>query len=595
MPRPRWLTRKNTLVVVLSAIFPWLPPVLFEKIDFMFHLNHQIDWYYNLSGNRLPVDMASFAAWGIVAAYFLRPRWAILQIALSALIVWALFYVACPVYGPGGVWQPECYNTGPDGFVGVRLAGVMFCFGTLPVIVKVADKAQLLNRRLRPLLALFGGAVLTVVMVWFPLSSWFSGVTYLQPSVILQETVVIGIPQIATGVLGARIGKSLKLGTASGLAALVFVSASNWTSSCPGCDRNWIYLLIPSWTFFAFLGSVTELGLPPRINLPKLPGWLSTLRMKDVQRVGTALVITVCVSTVVVNAYWDPSVLYASSLSPGPGQLILGKPYYPYVGAYYNSTQYRICCVEVGVSISMKDPGLLAPHNFLMAGIGIQSPNCCVDGWDFGWRADVFLLSNSSLIISGSSWQTCDGSANCGGYIWEQLWYHSQVTINPQNISTPIFLRMNWTTTTVNGVSRGVVNWYYNTTGTPWTLYGRYMPDRRLGTYFDIGLSGGPVSTVPQGTTLLSQFGVASKTRVSGWSALLLDPSFQLPNGTRHDMEHANAIQGDYSFWKFRYRWGGLPYPGVTARANTIDPTTPPDMVEFSYTGGTLRNFSPLW
>src|SRR5205807_1162357 len=83
-------------------------------------------------------------------------------------------------------------------------------------------------------------------------------------------------------------------------------------------------------------------------------------------------------------------------------------------------------------------------------GIGVQSPNCCVDGWDFGWRADVLLLPNGSLMISGSSWETCDGNANCGGYFWEHLWYHSQTTLNPQNISTPIYLRMQWEPVTVD-------------------------------------------------------------------------------------------------------------------------------------------------
>src|SRR5438445_10727948 len=95
------ITPKNILRVILLVIFPWLPPYLFEKTDFYFHLTHQVDWYYNLSGNRLLVDMASFAVWGIVVAYLLRPRWAIVQIALNALLVWVLFYVACPVYGPG--------------------------------------------------------------------------------------------------------------------------------------------------------------------------------------------------------------------------------------------------------------------------------------------------------------------------------------------------------------------------------------------------------------------------------------------------------------------------------------------------------------
>jgi hypothetical protein len=587
-------TPKNLLRVTLFAVFPWLPPVLFEKIDFYFHLTHNPDWYYNLSGYRLLVDLASFAVWGIVAAYLLRPRWALVQIALNSLLVWILFYVACPVYGPGGVWQPECYNVGPDGLVGLRLFGIMFCYGALPVLLKAASKEDGLDRKIRPALAVTSGTALTVVMIWFPVSAWFSGVTLLPLFLIFQTLILIGLPQIATGILAARIGRSLKIGTVSGIVSLLFTSIVYWTPECPGCDRSSLFLFAPLWAVFALLGSITELGLPSLLRLPKLSGWLGTVRMEDARRVGLALVLTVCLWPLVAREFWDPTVLYASSMSASPGKLTLGQPYYPYVGGYYNSAQYRICCVEVGVSISMANPRLLSRDNFLIAGMGVQSPNCCVDGWDFGWRADVFLLPNSTLIISGSSWETCDGNGNCGGYLWEHLWYHSQITLNPQNISTPIYLRMNWEPVTVDGQLRSLVSWYYNTTGIPWTQFGSYLPDRRLGTYFDIGLSGGPASEIPEGSAFLYQFGVASKLPVSGWSATLFHPSFQY-QGSWRTMERANVVQGDFSYWKVSYRWGGRPYPGVTARANLLDSTLPAGIVTFSYTGGTMKDFTPLW
>ena len=587
-------TRKNILRAVLLAIFPWIPPVLFEKTDFYFHLTHNPDWYYNLSGNRLLVDLASFAVWGIVAAYLLRPRWAFLQIALSALLVWVLFYVACPIYGPGGVWQPECYYSGPDGLVGLRLAGIMFCYGALPVLVRAAEKRDSLDRRIRPALAILSGIVLSVVMIWFPLSAWFSGVTYLPLFLTFQTLLLVGVPQIATGMLAARIGRSLRVGTVSGAVSLLFISALFWTPECPGCDRSLLFPFAPLWAGFALVGSVTELGLPSRLRLPKVSGRLGTVRIDDVQRVGLALVLTVCLWTLVAHNFWDASVLFASSISSSPGEPTLGQPFYPYVGGYYNSTQYRICCVEIGVSISMANPRILAPDNFLLAGMGVQSPNCCVDGWDFGWRADVLLLPNGSLMISGSSWETCDGNANCGGYFWEHLWYHSQTTLNPGNISTPIYLRMQWEPITVDGQPRSLVNWYYNTTGVAWTRFGSYFPDRRLGTYFDIGLSGGPASEIPQGSAFLYQFGVASKLPVPGWSVSLFYPSFQY-QGSWRTMERANIVQGDFSYWKVNYRWGGRPYPGVTARANLLDSTIPADIVNFSYTGGTMKDFTPLW
>lgn len=587
-------TPKNILRAIPIAIFPWLPPYLFEKTDFYFHLTHQPDWYYNLSGYRLFVDIASFAVWGIVVAYLLRPRWAIVQIALNAFLIWVLFYLACPIYGPGGVWQPECYNSGPDGLVGLRLTAIMFCYGALPVLVRAASKEETLNCRIRPATAILSGIVLTVVMIWYPIGAWFSGVTYLPPFLIFQTALLIGIPQIATGMLASRMGRSLKIGAISGVASLLFISAAFWTTECPGCDRSLLYLLVPSWALLALVGSITELDLPSRFRLPRMSGWLSTLRMEDVRRVGLALVLALCLWTLVAREFWDPSVLFASSVSPSPGDLTLGQPFYPYVGGYYNSIQYRICCVQIGVSISMANPRLLAPDNFLMAGMGVQSPNCCIDGWDFGWRADVFLLPNSNLIVSASSWETCDSNANCGGYLWEHLWYHSQTTLSPQNISSPIYLRMMWEPISVDGQPRSIVNWYYNTTGLAWTKFGSFLPDPRLGTYFDIGLSGGPASEIPEGSAFLYQFGVASKLPVSGWSVTMFYPSFQY-QGSWRMMERANIVQGDFSYWKGNYRWGGRPYPGVIARASLIDSTLPADLVEFSYAGGILKNFTPLW
>jgi hypothetical protein len=153
---------------------------------------------------------------------------------------------------------------------------------------------------------------------------------------------------------------------------------------------------------------------------------------------------------------------------------------------------------------------------------------------------------------------------------------------------------MLWEPITVDGQPRSLVNWYYNTTGVAWTRFGSYLPDRRLGTYFDIGLSGGPASEIPQGSAFLYQFGVATKLPVPGWSASLLYPSFQY-QGAWRTMERANIVQGDVSYWKVNYRWGGRPYPGVTAKANLIDSDLPPDIVEFSYTGGTMKDFTPLW
>ncbi|TMI28722.1 hypothetical protein E6H30_00515 [Candidatus Bathyarchaeota archaeon] len=268
----------------------------------------------------------------------------------------------------------------------------------------------------------------------------------------------------------------------------------------------------------------------------------------------------------------------------------LGTPTYPYVAGYYNSTQYRICCVQIGVSFTKVDLKALAPDNFLMAGMGVQSPNCCIDGWDFGWRADLFVLPNGTRVVSGSTWETCDGNANCGGIFWEHLRYHAQQIINPTNTSTPVYLRMMWQYDRPNWHA----DWYYNYTGQPWTKFGSFVPDFREGHYFDIGVVG--FGSYPWAYAFFYQFGVASKTPVPGWSVQLLCPSFVHPDGSWRLMERANIIQGWHSYWKANYRWGGQPYNGVSALANANDETIPLGIIQLSYVGtGVLQDKTVLW
>ena len=548
-------------------------------------------WYGILTGPRLPLEIASFALGGIVLAYLIRPRWAILQVALASVVLWALFYEACPTFRMGGLLHSECYQTGSDGLAGIRLSLEMFSFGALPPIVKVASQGEDLNPRIRPYLAMLAGLTLTSVVVWFPLAAWFSGVTYLPPLPIFQAAIVIGIPLMVTGMLAARIAKSVWLAMLVGILSMLALSGTFWTLLCPGCERQWLVPMVPFWALFALLGGFMELGYPGSSRWGK---WLPrNINHEDIRRVATALVITLSVWTLLANGFWDPSVLYANTISPGPGDSTIGLPTLPYVAGFYNSTQYRICCLEIGISFARVTPASLAPSNFLMAGMGVQSPNCCIDGWDFGWRADAFLLPDRSIVISGSTWGTCDSNVSCGGIFWQYLRYHAQVVLHPANISSPIYLRMMWEPSP-NNPEQNQVDWYYNTTSTPWQSFGSFVPDFREGNYFDIGLPSIGNGNPPERNAYFFQFGIASKTEVKGWAVLFLYPSFQY-QGSWRQMERANVIQGDRSFWKGAYRWGGRPYPGVTAQAKYQDPSMSAGVAEFSYTGGTMGYHEPLW
>ncbi|HEX4920459.1 MAG TPA: hypothetical protein VFV92_06940, partial [Candidatus Bathyarchaeia archaeon] len=200
------LARGNIIRIVLLAIFPWLPAYLYERIDFYFGtagIPNGGYWYYQFSGTRLEADVVSFALGGILVAYLLRPRWAIIQVFLNSLLIWILFYEACPTFTSAGLLHSECYQTGPDGLAGFRLVAMMFSFAALPVVARAASKRGNLTMRVRLPFALAGGVVLTVVTSWFPLTAWFSGVTYFPPLDLFQSLILVGVPQLATGMLAA--------------------------------------------------------------------------------------------------------------------------------------------------------------------------------------------------------------------------------------------------------------------------------------------------------------------------------------------------------------------------------------------------------
>ncbi len=143
---------------------------LFERANFWFGQTSNAFWYYEFSGYRLAADIVSFALGGILLAYLVRPRWAILQAFIGASLIYVLFYVACPTYAAGPVWRSECYALGPDGLAGVRLCTMMFSFGALPSIVRASSVAEHLNRWWRPWIAILGAFVGSVVTAWFPVA-----------------------------------------------------------------------------------------------------------------------------------------------------------------------------------------------------------------------------------------------------------------------------------------------------------------------------------------------------------------------------------------------------------------------------------------
>jgi len=129
-----------------------------------------------------------------IIAYLLRPRWAVVQVFLSAGFVYVLLYFACPHTGWAG-WKSECYSPGPDGLAGIRLCAMMFSFGALPALIRASYKEDKLNKRLRRGLRFSARSS----PQWSPRGSYcmVPGATYLTPLVPFQAALLFGVSEIA--------------------------------------------------------------------------------------------------------------------------------------------------------------------------------------------------------------------------------------------------------------------------------------------------------------------------------------------------------------------------------------------------------------
>src|SRR5207249_7165354 len=139
--------------------------------------------------------------------------------------------------------------------------------------------------------------------------------TYLSPLVPFQAALLFGVSEIAVGIQAARISRSIFVAAASGATSAFLLSGFLWPLLCPSCDRSLLFLIIPSWRFFALVGGVMELGIPRKLSVGLLRHF--NPRLEDIRRVGVAVVLLCSLWTLVSFQFWDPSVLYATGISPG--------------------------------------------------------------------------------------------------------------------------------------------------------------------------------------------------------------------------------------------------------------------------------------
>ena len=542
------------LAAVLVVV---IPPILFEKYTFFLYLSASPD-FFTFSGYRLWFDLIWFGVSGVFSAIiFNRDGKAAVLPSLIASAIFVLVVNVPPFCDPR-----ECYVSSTDGLAFLRDYLLLAALGISTSAVSLRRWFDKSNRR-QVLDVAFELGVVTLLgyaLSFFQLMHIFAGVSAPFPENYLQWFLSSATPSVAgsmlilgRGNLGGLIAK-LYGGTSGVLLSLLLAI------DLPCGDCSGYALSIASILFLAFVFALPAWFLE---KTKRNEMWIS--RTTSITA-GTVVVITIILmwgfffvtnyEMSVVNGFSDVS---NSSFS----QIEVGHAF-AYAGGYLAIP--RVDSQSVGVNISFGNTTINQssyPRDFLSAGVGDQSPNCCKDGLDLAYRADLFLFSNGTEAAVARAWWACDVNIACGGYSWQQLLHIGSARLPDNTISNWVNLEMNWSSPTS-------IDWFYritytaNHTTSPWVIFSSFTPPKIQNHYWDAGLFYVGSGNLPTGYAYFYQFGVSSAYPIeqSDWHVFISCPDIVL-NGSWNCIPRAGFINGAHSMWKVLYTFGRN-YPGVS-------------------------------
>lgn len=223
-----------------------------------------------------------------------------------------------------------------------------------------------------------------------------------------------------------------------------------------------------------------------------------------------------------------------------------------YAGVYHDEQYFPTKRVEVGIDLDRFDGSMISKGDFVLTGIGAQSPNCCKDGLDYGYRADILFTENARYFVA-RAWETCDQNIGCSAFPWISAMHESTVPLPGSDSS--VMLAMEWDGRTVG--------WYYKSGGN-WSKYSSFVPPKIENPYFNLGVIwvGNPFSNPGSSRAYFYQAGVSVSDKVQYGQITFECPSYRDKQGAKHCPQLA-AVNGGNSQWKVLWKWGA---PNENAR-----------------------------
>lgn len=510
----RWPITIAALAAIVAA------PYFFEFYTFHLYLVRDPS-FFTFSGSRLWVFLVFQVLLGAFIGIAKTCRPAILTgyAASAVAILISLLYHFCD--------PKQCYYPGPDGLGPLRL-GALF-FSTTAVGIMIGSSAKALKGQDATASILFG-LVSALFVGYFPSVLLFVSYFPLQLG-LLTLILASTLPFLLSGAIVSHFSTEAK--------HAVFSTAAAW-----------------------LVLTVLLLGLrPPSMPLVvvmmacAIPSALAGFKLASSfasRRVAckSSTLLAALVAFFVLGAS-HPLIDAPMNLGIVPDKELLPQPTY-YSGAYhYSETYHSSKRVEVEINLTQFNPNAI--REFLVAGIGAQSPNCCKDGLDYGYRADLFF-NNSGIFLAARAWETCDVNIACSGHSWESQIHQSivRLPLDGKSLKT-IMLAMEWQ------VDGRTVKWYHGVPAGAWKEYSQFVSPKIENPYFNLGVIpvGNPFTNPDTGNEFFFQVGISRPIDAAAGSGSIgfHCPAYYDIEGAKRCVDLEPIVRAN-SHWKALLKWG---------------------------------------
>jgi hypothetical protein len=552
----RSFDRKELPRLVASTLATLFPIYLVERLTNYYYFTGDKGIYFTLSGLRTELFIALILIGSITAGILLHDLWhAVLTQTIAILTMLSLVNAFC---------NPRvCYSAGPDGLEPLRLGLFLGSIAVLGAAVGVSVHGTASRSREASLLISFAAFF---ALAYYPVIFTFAGTKLLPPYHPWAVSLLLALLSYSLAVtVSDRFGKFVGFAPLAFLGFLMAVSVGISSAYLSDLAQDILIMV---------LGSVSGTIL----------GVVTSTRKESVRRhqrtfprlLGVVLVMVIAMTLILipdaVNQLTPQGEAYQSS------SFAMGAPVY--AGGYMEGTANGTAGVATTVSFAGTNSTSIQTGNYLSAGLGVHSPDCCVDGIDYAYRFDIYLYHDGNESLLASAWQVCDANAACGGHSWKLLLFTKAGPLGMSNDNSPVRLQLEWRNHTVD--------WSYGTSQGSMTEFASFEAPAKENPAFNIGVLRTDSSVNQQRAAYFFQFGIASRYAMGhgGWTVAFSCPSTL--DGVWTCTNNVRTIQGGASYWKVLWKWGE-DYPNVVAA------TLGNHAFSLGYSPtSTMTNFQPL-